>query len=380
MLVSELPQFLYGKLRIVLKSIIDLFLRICSSFFRTHCFDKNSVKSILLINLQGIGDVVMTTPFLTVLRSSFPKARIDYLTSGKNGEVLLGDARVDNVHSYKGFFKQLLRIRRKKSDLCVNLFRAQHSGFLSLFSGATYITGLLYSLHNYRNFYLDQKEVYTPSKTRNQRKQCVELASGLGFTVPEFDSLSLKPSKNISKRLFTTFKLKGRFVIGLHPGANWPTRCWVLKRWVSLVCSLHKKYHKKRPLFLFIGAPHEFSYVEQILKELPQEISYINCIGKAPLSELPSFLSLFNLLISTNTGPMHVAIGVKCKTVGLFGVTRPWFLVTENEFMKVVYRPGNHLHLSGWCFDFNNQPLLSCHRTMKNITVEDVMKKVKEVL
>ena len=77
---------------------------------------------------------------------------------------------------------------------------------------------------------------------------------------------------------------------------------------------------------------------------------------------------------------MHIAYALKRKTVALFGVTQPELLVSEKPFFKVIYKLESHHHLLGKCFDFNNKPLRSCHVTMKNITVDDVMKAVQELM
>jgi ADP-heptose:LPS heptosyltransferase len=104
------------------------FLMLLPCFLRRRReIQKDKINKILLINLQGIGDVVMTTPFLIALRAEFPQAEIHYLCYKGNGDLLEGDKRInkiykrkeDNIFS-KDFLNTLKEIRKDNYDLIIN--------------------------------------------------------------------------------------------------------------------------------------------------------------------------------------------------------------------------------------------------------------------
>src|SRR3990167_8104759 len=78
------------------------FLVLLPSYLRSKReIQKDKINKILLINLQGIGDIVMTTPFLTALRTEFPKGEIHYLCYKGNGDILEGDKRINKIYKRK---------------------------------------------------------------------------------------------------------------------------------------------------------------------------------------------------------------------------------------------------------------------------------------
>src|SRR3989338_9923149 len=91
---------LYQQLRMCAKKGIDsaCFLLLLPSYLRPKKeIQKEKIQKILLINLQGIGDIVETTQLLTELRNTFPKAQIDYLCYKENGILLEDDTRINNL-------------------------------------------------------------------------------------------------------------------------------------------------------------------------------------------------------------------------------------------------------------------------------------------
>lgn len=400
MYLTEVPLFMWHKTRICLKRLLDLLLflvfQLMLFFQPKQVLDKNEIKQILLINLQGIGDLVMTTPFIDALKKAYPYAQVHYLCYGKNGDILAADKRVDVIHSYTGgfldtaFFQQLSKIRSQQYDLCVNLFPSQHSAFLTIFSQAKYIVGTLYSLQITRNFTLASVEETVfqqqQQKTRNLRKQCQYLALSLGCFVQQYDRLSLVVDPQLQKKIkalhIEPFQ-KAALRIVINPCSTWQTKQWETERWQQLLLALAKKYSKKKPIFYFIGSSNDTALVQRIVASLSsahlKSLSFVNLAGKLSLQELLAFFSFMDLMITADGGPMHIAAGLQIPTIALFGVTQPALLVSENKLFKAIKKPSLHKHLFGSCYDFHNQPLQSCHVMMLNITVDDVMTAVNEL-
>jgi len=272
-------------------------------------------------------------------------------------------------------------VRNQKFDLCVSLFYAQHASFLTLFSKARYIMGPLYGLWSYTNF---KNPLGSSSLTRDLRLNGSVFSRQLGFSLTEVDDLHLPVDYSLKKSVHKKYispslNRKDSLVIALHVGGSWETKQWVASRWKELIFGLQKKYAKRNPVFFFTGGKGDASAVREVVSLVSVDVSAVNLSGKLSLQELVAFLDSVGLFVTVDAGPMHVASALGVKTVALFGVTDPHLLVSENNLFKVVHNPLRHTHLFGGCFDFNNKPLKSCHVTMRQIGVEDVLGKIGEM-
>src|SRR3989338_4337500 len=169
---------------------ITCFLVLLPSYLRPKKeIQKEKINKILLINLQGIGDIVMTTPFLTALRTEFPEGEIHYLCYKGNGDLLEEEKRInktykrkeDNIFS-KDFLNTLKEIRKDHYDLTINLFPAQHSALLTVLSNAKYKLGNLYNTASTSN----NLQIKKAEKTWDMRKNAQNIAEQLGLE--EYDS------------------------------------------------------------------------------------------------------------------------------------------------------------------------------------------------
>jgi heptosyltransferase II len=349
--------------------------------------EKNNIKKILLINLQGIGDLVMTTPFLNAIRKEYPKAQIHYLTYKRNGTIFFEDKRIDKLLVWSSGIGNLLKtlsfIRSEKYDLAINLFRAQHSAYLTLLSNATYKLGFLYSLKLSSNNLKLPKSNFP--KTRNQRLAYSFIAQMLGFTIKQTDDLNLKTdSKNASTlvdKLLTKNKInKTDKLIGINCNATWPSKNWSQENWITLTRKLLTKYKKAK--LVFIGGQNDKSNVDEVLNsvlnsEQESNTRLINLVGKCNLSELPYLVNKFSLFITTDSGPMHVAFATKTKTIALFAVTNPKLLISEKPWFKIisVYDKVPYFYK----FNFNNAPLCD-QEYMDKINVDEVLNQTNNLL
>lgn len=306
-------------------------------FSSKKLFQKKKIQKILLINLQGIGDIVMTTPLLTALYKEYPQAQIDYLCAKENGVVFLSDFRVHQVISRKkddlssfDFLHALFQVRSKKYDLVLNLFAAPHSALLTLFSDALYIAGPLYSNSSVCNWSYQKTE-----STWDVRLQSQHLASLLDISLKNPYALSLvvdsKQKKNILKKL----NRRKKYIL-FNTAAQWKAKQWPLLYWQQLIFQIlsDKKYSLCQLAFLGVGS--DFLYVEKIISAFENDSRLENWCGKWTLAELPAVLQHASLFITTDSGPMHIASAVQTKTIGLFGVTDANILVSRNPFIIPV--------------------------------------------
>jgi ADP-heptose:LPS heptosyltransferase len=100
------------------------------------------MKRILVIQLQQIGDVLLSTAICATLKKNYPEASIDYLVADFAEGIVRGHPAISEVISYnkKGgfiyFFSFLLQLRKKKYDVVIDILCKPRSGFMAYFSGA----------------------------------------------------------------------------------------------------------------------------------------------------------------------------------------------------------------------------------------------------
>ena len=376
--------FFYFYIRRFIKFLMDidcLCILLFSYLRPKKAIEKNKIKKILLINLQGIGDLVMTTPLLNAIKKEYPKAQIHYLTYKRNGTIFLEDKRIDKLFVWSSSLTNLLKtlsfIRNEKYDIAINLFRAQHSAYLTLLSNATYKLGFLYSLKLSSNNLKLPKSNFP--RTRNQRLAYSFIAQMLGLNIKQIDNLTLNTNSKQAivsiDKLFTNNKInKTDKLIGINCNATWPSKNWSQENWITLIEKLLKN-HKKAKL-VFIGGPSDIENVNTILNNVFNSISekdkqrLINLAGKCNLSELPHLIKKFSLFITTDSGPMHVAFATKTKTIALFAVTNPQFLISEKPWFKIIsiYDKVPYFYK----FNFNNAPLCASEY-MNKISVDELL-------
>ena len=381
--------FFYYYLRRLMKFLMDrdCFGILIFSYLRPKkTMEKNKIKKILLINLQGIGDLIMTTPFLDSLKKEYPKAKIHYLTYKRNGTIFFEDKRIDKLLVWGGGILNLLKtlffIRNEKYNLAINLFRAQHSAYLTLLSNATYKLGFLYSLKLSSNNLKLKKSKFP--KTRNQRLAYSFIAQMLGFNIKQIDNLNLSTKNNKATvaidKLLTKNKIKkSDKIIGINCNATWSSKNWSQENWVTLTKKLLKKHKTKK--LVFIGGPNDRENVTSILNKVNSTSEniprLINLAGKCNLCELPYLIKKFSLFITTDSGPMHVAFATKTKTIALFAVTNPKLLISEKPWFKIISVHDKVPYF--YKFNFNNMPLCGSEY-MDEISADEVLNNVNLIL
>src|SRR3989338_9229776 len=357
---------LYQQLRMCAKKGIDsaCFLLLLPSYLRERKeIQKEKIQKILLINLQGIGDVIETTAFLTELRNTFPKAKIEYLCYKESGTLLENDPRINNINKRQkqgimntDFFQTIHTIRKNKYNLVINLFPAQHSALLTILSNAQYKLGNLYSTASTANN-LEGKKA---AKTWDGRENCKNIAEQLQIQIKD----PYQPNIAIPTAREKTRQKETKYIL-LNPHAQWVAKQWPNEKWQELIKFLLKE--KKQYNIAIIGTKADNERTDLLINQFQKEKRVENWCGKYTLKELAAKIRDANLMITTDTGPMHIALATKTKTIGLFGCTNPNILVKGNKHIEIVSSYDS-------CpkqlqFNHNNEPEDQQQMQMKKIAV-----------
>jgi heptosyltransferase-1 len=110
-----------------------------------------------------------------------------------------------------------------------------------------------------------------------------------------------------------------KFFIAINPVAKWETKLWPNDRFASLADKIISEYKVK---IVFTGSPHDDPIIQDILFSMKGRA--MNLAGRTTLKMLAALYEKAALVISTDTGPMHLAAAVGTPVVALFGPTAPW--------------------------------------------------------
>ena len=305
--------------------------------------DADSIKKILVIDLAFIGDVILATPTMRALKAHFPKARLTMLTVPLTAEVAEMNPYVDEVLVYdkrgrdKGLFGMWRMARRLAPmgfDLAVSMNFALRGAAVAWMAG---IPNRLGYDAQHAGLFLTTAASHRREGIKHETLNHLEVLRPLGVDGKNEDaSLTMTPPESAEKSLGE--KRAARHI----PADGYIVLCPIgsyVRKNLSLATAAHivRHFSQRRPIFL-IGGAAEAKQLEEIarLAALPQG----NVLaGALTLSELAVFLKNASCLITVDTGPLHIAQAVGCRTVAVFGPTDPAIWGPRGERDAVLRHP-----------------------------------------
>ena len=307
--------------------------------------DAEIIKKILVIDLAFIGDVILATPTMRALKSRFPKARLTMLTIPLTAEVAAMNPYVDEVLVYdkrgrdKGLFGMWRMARRLAPfgfDLCVSMNFALRGAVVAWLAG---IPNRLGYDAQHANWFLTIVASHERDGIKHETMNHLEVLRPLGVDDHNADaSLMMKvpesARENLEKKR-TAHHIPEDGYLVLCPLGSY------VRKNLPLATAAHivRHFSQRRAIFL-IGSKAEAPQLEEIarLAELPRN----NVLaGALTLPELAAFLEKAACLITVDTGPLHIAQAVGCRTVAVFGPTDPAVWGPRGEKDVVLYHQTN---------------------------------------
>lgn len=328
------------------------------------------VNKILVINLAFIGDVLLSSPVIKGLRDAYPDAIIDMLVVPLTEPIAAGNPFVNRVFIYdkRGRHKRLgelwkliQTLRKGKYDLSLSMNFALRGAMLSWAIGAKRRVG--YNRQHGGLFLTDCADS-SRDKLRHETANHLEILKPLGITVTDTRLLfEVKESYRISLRQKVSFS--SRPAIAICPFGSYPKKSWPFTKYVQLL----KDLAPTADCYL-IGAVSDQHALEKIRNDAGQNITVL--AGNLTLPELAAFLEKVKLLITVDTGPMHLADAIGTPIVALFGPTDPRIWGPRGAHTLVLQKPVS-------CAPCWGKIECSEHRCMENIEVSEVLDSVNKL-
>jgi heptosyltransferase II len=269
-------------------------------------------RKILVIRMQAIGDVVITLPACAALRQLFPAARIDLLTSDACAEIPRAIRLFDHVYSATQGTGRWLRVcralvqgarlNRERYDVVLDLQRHRISRLIRRMA---------------RPLAWGEFDRFSP---RHALARVVETCQKAGFPglMPAY-GLELKPVlREGALCLLREHGWDGKVkLVMLNPAGLWETRNWPLARYEELA----RLWSEMEPVrFLFVGTSRIRDKVRYLADRLAGHT--IDLTGKTSLAEALGVVQHASVVISEDSGLLHMAWVSGIPTVALFGSTR----------------------------------------------------------
>ncbi|MDH3267691.1 MAG: glycosyltransferase family 9 protein [Ignavibacteria bacterium] len=349
---------------------------------------------ILVIALSGIGDALMFTPALKLLRKNLPNAEIDALVMYKGAqEIYSFNPNINKIIHFNFVeegeiksFKFLLHLR-KKYDASINVYPANRKEYnlISFIVGAKQRSGVVYLRKDKKCFgFLNNVRVLENDNVHNVQtniKLC-EALIGKKLNVEPLLEFPISEQENNSALDYLNENgiKENELVIGFHPGCatlkNHIKRRWELGKFAELGKKLINDHSAR---ILIFGGPDEKELKEQINSLINSDKVVI--VNTESLTKSTAILKRCNLFVTNDSSQMHIAAAMGLKVVAIIGPTNQYYIhpwKTDHQIVSL------NLDCSP-CFFYSPRPLI-CSRTdvkfkcIKELTVDMVYSSVLKYL
>lgn len=282
-----------------------------------------NIKKILIVELGGLGDLLIALPALRALRVSYPGARCDAVVIGRAAEVARGAGIFDRVdvlsREIVPAIALIARLRRERYDLVVNMRPvASKLGALKVRMLFALIGGRLSAGRNTAGLarFFDIAIAEPLRAEQHDIEYASSLVAALGGTVADkrvrftVESQSADSAREI---LRASGIADGAAVIGIHAGGM-PSHRWPADRFAE---SIRKLALLGGYTFVLTGSADERGYVESLARDAGVPVA--NLAGRLTVAELAAVIKRCALYISNDTGPIHIAAALGTPLVAIFG-------------------------------------------------------------
>jgi len=286
--------------------------------------------NILIVRLGALGDIVHAIPAAAALRAAYPAARIDWLVEAKHRPILDLVTVIDRVipieaRTLGGWIEAVRRTHQVPYDVALDFQGLMKSAVLARASGATRVAGFsIWHLRekSARPFYSETdagKNVHVDAAANGETLHVIAKNLGLLSVVGiETTTIEFPIARVASKALDQVLGMLGGKPFALiNPGAAWPNKRWPSERFGEVAAFL-RDVRGLRSVVLW--GPGEESVAQSVADAASGAAHIAPATAIADLVELSRAA---DLIVSGDTGPLHIAAAVGTPAVALYGPTDP---------------------------------------------------------
>jgi lipopolysaccharide heptosyltransferase II len=343
--------------------------------------ETHDEQRILVIKLGALGDLVLITPSLRLLRRRYPKAFISLLVDEPFYELALSLPFVDEVLVYhrsksrgglRRYLKLLSSLRQQGFDMTIDFQNIPKTHLLSFLSGTPKRLG--YDRGSF-GFLLTSgakghKDTLPPIQHQFRVLRCLGL--GVGHQDETLELNSSPKAQEVVSGWLGEKQVDSVFVtLSLSASHKWPTKNWDLDNYVELGKLTRDAYPGVR--FILIGTEKEKKIAAKFQKNFTDSDT-LNLVGKTSINEMGEVIRRSQLVIAPDSAPLHMAAAFKVPALGLFGPTSAERHAPPNSKQTLFQKKVD----CGPCY--SRECVTKTHECMKLITPKEVFLAVKKYL
>ncbi len=288
------------------------------------------IRTILMVKLWGIGNLVMILPLIRAVRNRYPRASLHFLTLKCNEELLENAGYLDGLITFQpkglsGTGFDLLRILGKlrglQPDLVLDFEQfLRVTAILARLSGAAQVHGFR-TEGQARAVLYNGKVPYR--KDRHMSLAFGDIVRSAGISTHGLPPLEAPRSKQAAVRADEFIRsLPGGDgpIVALHPGSgdNFPGRRWPVENFATLAARL---FHERGARLVVTGTEPERELAEHCMKEA--DVPMTSSVGRLDIMAFIEFLARVDLLVTNDTAPAHIGSALGTPLIAIYGPNTP---------------------------------------------------------
>lgn len=346
----------------------------------------NIPNKILVLRFSSIGDIVLSSPLLRVLRSRFPQSQIDFVTRKDYADLIKSNPNLnytfefDVTSGFDGLRALKKTIQKEGYDLIVDIHDSLRSRYLRRFSGSGDVVTVNKRLIERAVLVKLKKDIYKDSVSVADRyieslRRYGLRNDGKGLELHIPDEIQFSAAGKIARLRLNRFEK----TIGLCPSARHETKQWPLERFFELAIRLAKELDSS---ILIFGGEMDRKLGAELASRIGQAVPgdrATSLCGHLSLLETAAAMDFCDVIVSNDSGLMHIANARRKNLVALFGSTvRQFGFFPQDSNSLVIQR--NDLY----CRPCSHIGRASCpeghFRCMIDISVDEVHSNVLRLL
>jgi heptosyltransferase-2 len=280
-----------------------------------------AIRHILIIRLSSLGDIVLTTPILPLLRASCPAARIDFLLKAEYQDLLRTHPCVDRLllwEKRQSATAMLRTLRQTRYDVVLDLHRTWRSRLL--YRSVKARRRLAYDKQVLRRALLVRLHWNTLKAMTPVPERYAAPLRRLGIKAP-LPPTALYPDPECQDAMVRHLaqalpEAAARPLLAVAPGARWPTKRWPVERFAQAAQALARP---RGAAVVLVGDRPEAPLARVVASHL--SVPVIDYTGHLSLMQTAALIQRCQLLLCNDSGLMHVAVALQVPVVAVFGPT-----------------------------------------------------------
>jgi len=345
---------------------------------------KKSIKKILFTKFLGMGSIVQATPLIRSVKQNYPEAKLIFLTFVDNKELIKSLGLIDEVMSIRtdnllnflvDVFGSLYHLREEKIDSVLNLeFFSKFGAIISFLSGARLTVGY-YLKEPWRTHLISHKVYY------NHYKHISEIFMAMGNAI-EASSTDLSLEKPIIPseerryidHCFEEHSITNhhwKVVVNINTSGLSLNRSWSLTNFSTLIEKMINAYGAH---IILIGGKKDIPRVGEVVASFSNNQKVVNLAGKTRITQLLALMEQVDLVITNDSGPLHLAVMMGTPTISFFGPESPLQYGPQGGNHTILYKG----YYCSPCLHVYNEKNSRCKDNicLKDISVDEVFEVV----